>query len=57
MVLFSAILLGFADRTKMAGKEVGPPAEKPNPPEADSTQPTNKLWPMLEPSPKIPHKG
>ncbi len=37
------ILLGFADRTKIAGKQVGPPeAEKSNP-LADSTQPTNKL--------------
>jgi len=30
MVLSSAILLGFADSTKMAGKLVGLPAEKPN---------------------------
>jgi hypothetical protein len=30
MILSSVILLGFADNTKMAGKQVGPLAEKPN---------------------------
>jgi hypothetical protein len=47
MVLSSAILLGFADRTKIAGKSVGPPEAKKSNPPADSTQPTNKLWPKF----------
>ena len=29
-ILSSAILLGLADSKKMAGTQVGPPAEKPN---------------------------
>jgi hypothetical protein len=45
IVLASAIFLGFADSTKMAGKSVGPAAEKPSKRYRDApTQPTNKPY-------------
>ena len=44
-------LVGFRWWLKMADELVGPPAEKPNPPPADSTQPTIKQRPLLGPIP------